>query len=45
MDSQKLGVKGTYSICGLEDIDILVSDGTLPEEFRMECKSHNIIVL
>lgn len=45
MDSQKLGVKGTYSICGLEDIDILVSDGNLPEEFRMKCKSHNIIVL
>lgn len=45
MDSLKLGVKGTYSICGLEDIDILVSDGNLPEDFRMECKSHNITVL
>ena len=27
MDSSKTGAKGTYSICGLEDVDIVVSDG------------------
>lgn len=45
MDSQKFGTKGTYSICGLEDIDILVSDGHLPEDFIMECQSHDVTVL
>ena len=45
MDSQKFGIKGTYSICGLEDIDILVSDGHLPEDFIMECQSHDVTVL
>lgn len=45
MDSQKIGIKGTYSVCGLDDIDILVSDGRLPEEFLMECVSHNVKVL
>lgn len=45
MDSQKFGIKGTYSICGLEDIDILVSDGHLPEDFIMECRSHDVTVL
>ena len=45
MDSQKIGIKGTYSVCGLDDIDILVSDDHLPEEFLMECVSHNVKVL
>lgn len=45
MDSSKLGGKGTYSICGLEDIDILVSDGHLPEEFRIECENHHVTIL
>ena len=45
MDSQKLGVKGTYSICSLEDIDILVSDGNLPEDFLADCRRHNVKVL
>lgn len=45
MDSLKLGVKGTYSICGLEDVDILVSDDQLPEDFKAECKKHNVAVI
>ena len=45
MDSQKIGIKGTYSICQLKDIDILVSDGHLPEDFRMECENQNVKVL
>ena len=45
MDSLKFGVKGTYSICGLEDIDILVSDGNLPEDFQAECRSHNVRIV
>ncbi len=45
MDSSKVGVKGTYSICGLEDIDIVVSDGGLPEQFQAECKVHNVTIL
>ncbi len=44
MDSTKLGVRGTYSICSLEDIDIIVSDGNLPKDFLMECKLHNVAV-
>ena len=45
MDSSKTGAKGTYSICGLEDVDIVVSDGRLPEEFLIECRNHNVEVL
>lgn len=45
MDSFKLGVKGTYSICNLKDVDIVVSDGHLPKEFQMECKKHHVTVL
>lgn len=45
MDSSKLDRKGTYSICGLDDIDILVSDGHLPPDFRKECQDHKVTVL
>ena len=45
MDSSKLDRKGTYSICGLDDIDILVSDGHLPPDFRQECRDHKVTVL
>ncbi len=45
MDSSKVGVKGTYSICGLEQIDIIVSDGQLPEDFLMECSKNHVTVL
>lgn len=45
MDSSKLDTKGTYSICGLEDVDIVVSDGHLPEEFRSSCADHDVMIL
>lgn len=45
MDSSKVGVKGTYSICGLKDVDIVVSDGCLPKDFQTECKKHNVKIL
>ncbi|MEY8337654.1 DeoR/GlpR family DNA-binding transcription regulator [Lachnospiraceae bacterium 62-35] len=45
MDSSKVGIKGTYSICGLEDIDIVVSDKNLPKDFLAECERHHVTVL
>lgn len=45
MDSFKLGVKGTYSICSMDEIDIIVSDGHLPDDFRRECKRHDITII
>lgn len=45
MDSSKVGVKGTYTICGLERIDMVVSDGQLPKDFIMECRKNNVTVL
>ena len=34
-DSGKFGSNGFAFICGLEDIDIVISDDSLPEEFRI----------
>ena len=45
MDSSKVDVKNTYSICGLSDVDILISDGKLPEEFLEECRRFHVQVL
>ena len=45
MDSSKIGVKCSFSFCGLNDIDIIVSDGKLPEEFLDECRKYGVEVL
>lgn len=45
MDASKVGVRNTYKVCGLEDVDIVVSDGKLPEEFLEECRKTGVIVL
>ena len=45
MDSSKTEVKSTYSICGLEDVDLIISDGGLSEEFQKECRNYKIPVI
>lgn len=45
MDSSKIGVKCSFCVCGFSDIDIVVSDGKLPEEFLSECRKYGIQVL
>lgn len=45
MDSSKVGVKNTYAICNLDDVDVIISDGNLPEEFREECRKHNVQII
>ena len=45
MDSSKLGLKCSFNICGLKDIDIVVSDGNLPEDFLEECRKFQVEVL
>ncbi len=45
MDSSKIGVSSSYDVCQLNDIDIIVSDGKLPDEFLAECEKHNVKVL
>ena len=36
MDSSKVGVKNTYTICKLRDVDFVISDGALPKKFLEE---------
>lgn len=44
LDSSKLGLKSSFSICGLEEVDIILSDGQLPEAFLDECRRRDIAV-
>ena len=44
MDSSKTDIKSTYTICGLSDVDVIISDGELPEDFLLECEKHHIVV-
>ncbi len=45
MDSSKVGRRGTFRICDLEDIDILVSDGNLPGDLLRRCADCGVEVL
>lgn len=44
MDSSKYENDGTYTICDLNEVDVLVSDNKLPDEFKDECKNYGITV-
>lgn len=45
MDSFKLGHRNPFTICSLDDVDILISDGKLPADFLEACEKHNVEVL
>lgn len=45
MDSSKIGLKCSFNICSLDAVDILVSDGNLPEDFLEECEKHKVEIL
>ncbi len=45
MDSSKVGIKCSFSVCGLADVDVIVSDGKLPEEFLSECEKYGVRVI
>lgn len=44
MDSSKIGLKSTYTICDLEDVDMVISEGNLPEEFLNACQHCGVTV-
>jgi DeoR family transcriptional regulator of aga operon len=44
MDSSKIGLTSTYSICGLEDVNVIISDGNLPEDFLEACRQYHVTV-
>lgn len=44
MDSSKLGLKSTFTTCGLGEVDMILSDGHLPEDFLEECRQKGVAV-
>ena len=44
MDSSKIGKRGTYTMCNLDQVDVVVGDDKLPENFIEECKAREILV-
>lgn len=42
MDSSKVGFKSTFSICTLKDIDMIISDDTLPADISALCKNAGV---
>lgn len=44
LDSSKLGRKSTFTICSLGEVDAVVSDGDLPEDFLAACRASGVAV-
>lgn len=45
MDSAKYGLSSTYTVCGLKDVDIVVSDDGISQDFAAECAKLNVSLL
>lgn len=45
MDSSKIGVKCSFGVCRLSEVNLVISDGKLPEDFLEECKKYGVTVL
>lgn len=44
LDSSKVGLKSTFTICELKDVDAVVSDGKLPGDFVAACEAARVEV-
>lgn len=45
LDSSKIDRRSTFHVCSLADVDVVVSDGDLPEDFLEECRRADVEVL
>lgn len=45
MDSAKTGLSNIYSVCTLNDVDVVVSDDAVEDAFQAECKKHGVCLL
>ena len=45
LDSSKIGLKSTFHICDLSEVDIIISDGKLPAAFLQACRNAGVTVL
>lgn len=45
MDSAKIGLSSTYSVCALQDVDTVISDDAVDESFRVECGKYGVRLL
>ena len=45
LDRSKIGLKSTFHICGLPEVDFIVSDGELPQGFLQACAEIGVTVI
>ena len=45
LDRSKIGLKSTFHICGLPEVDFIVSDGELPQGFLQACAENGVTVI
>ena len=44
MDSSKIGQRGTYTICQLQDAHAVICDNELPQAFKEKCEELGVAV-
>ncbi len=42
MDSSKLGMKSTFHICHLNDVNTVITDANISKDFELECKAAGV---
>ena len=45
LDTSKIGWNSTFSICKLTDVDMVISNGDLPDTFVQECAEAGVELL
>ena len=45
LDSSKIDRRSTFRICGLDEVDTVISDGRLPPKFLLACENASVKVL
>ena len=45
IDASKLGKKSLYKTCGIDDIDVLITDGQLDDDYLVVLKKNNVTLI
>lgn len=45
MDSSKTGKKSTFQVCWLKEVDTVISDQNISDDFQTECEEAGVALL
>ena len=45
LDSSKVDRTSTFTFCDISDLDVIVTEGDLPDELKMRCEKAGVRIL